>query len=449
VRIRREQTSSFVWKRTQDSQRAAMAAVEAIVNEVRAGGDRAVRQFTVQYDGVEAAGDPRWPLRIEASQLEAAWQSLSPSLQDALKAAAERIRNFHAMQIPDDIHMSGADGERLGLVWRSLGRVGVYAPGGRAAYPSTVLMNVIPANVAGVRDIVLVSPPNRDTGMPHPLVLAAAHLAGVTEVYRIGGAQAVAALAYGTESIAPVDKIVGPGNLYVALSKRLVMGDVGIDSIAGPSEVFVIADESADPRFVAADLLAQAEHDPEAGAVCITTSATLADEVERALEEQLATLPRAEIARASLENWGAIVIADSIDEAVRIANECAPEHLELLVEHPDRWLGEIRTAGAVFLGPYTPEPVGDYYAGTNHVLPTFGSARFSSGLGVHDFLRRMSYVEYTQHTLTRHCNHIEQLAMAEGLEAHARSVAIRLDQAGISPASRANGNDTENRRDGK
>jgi histidinol dehydrogenase len=421
--VRRTSAAEWQWYREQTSDTAVAANVIEILNRVKADGDRAVLEYTAKFDRVDLAGTG---LRVPQEQLERAYRSLSDDLKAALANAADRIRHFHALQRRGDIRYTGSDGEELGLVWRPLRRVGVYAPGGRAAYPSTVLMNVIPAQVAGVDEIVLVSPPQPETGWPHELVLAAAHLLGVEEVYRMGGAQAVAALAYGTETVAKVDKIVGPGNAYVAYAKRLVAGDVGTDSIAGPSEVFIVADDSANPDYVAADLLAQAEHDPEAGAVCISTHAPLLDAVEAALEVQLEQLPRREIARQSLTRWGALVLADDLQQAVDVVNRIAPEHVELMVRDPEVWLDRLRTPGAVFLGHHTPESVGDYYAGTNHVLPTFGTGRFSSGLGVDDFLRRMSYVKYDAATLAAHAADICALADAEGLDAHKRAVEIRV-----------------------
>ncbi|MCL6600248.1 MAG: histidinol dehydrogenase [Alicyclobacillus macrosporangiidus] len=426
MKLVRVEARTFDWQRTAAADDEAVRRVAEMVAQVRREGDQALRRYTEAFDDPGLAGRA-WRLRVDPADLERAWATLDAPLQRALERAADRIRRFHEHQRPADVDAAGSDGERMGMTWRPLRRVGVYAPGGRAAYPSTVLMNVIPAQVAGVDEVVLVSPPQRGTGLPHPLVMAAAHLLGVREVYRVGGAQAIAALAYGTESVARVDKIAGPGNLYVALAKRLVMGDVGIDSVAGPSEVFIVADETADARFVAADLLAQAEHDPEAGAVLVTVDAGLADAVEQELERQLAELPRREIARAALERWGAVVVASTLEEAIEVVNRSAPEHVELLVREPDRWLPRVRAAGAVFLGAHTPEPVGDYYAGPNHVLPTHGTARFASGLGVLDFMRRMTWVAYTPQALARHRADIVALAEAEGLAAHARAVTIRAE----------------------
>ncbi|QSO55097.1 histidinol dehydrogenase [Alicyclobacillus curvatus] len=417
----------FQWQRTSDSDDTAMAAVQEILTDVKQRGDEAIRHWTAKLD-YPGADDGGFRFRVSPAAMESAWNALDRELQAALQAASNRIRRFHESQLHGTVEISDAEGAVLGLVWRPIRRVGVYAPGGRAAYPSTVLMNLIPAQVAGVSEMVLVSPPQRETGLPHPHVLAAAHLLGVTEMYALGGAQAIAALAYGTESIQKVDKLAGPGNLYVALAKRAVMGDVGVDSIAGPSEVFIVADETANPNYIAADMLAQAEHDPEAGAVCVTTVPELADAIEAALTHQLSVLPKREVAEAALTKWGAIVTAHSLAEALEVVNRSAPEHVELLVDKPEEYLDAIHQAGAVFLGAFTPEPVGDYYAGSNHVLPTHGTARFASGLGVADFLRRMSYVSYKPETLRAHGSHIMTLARAEGLDAHAESIAIRLDE---------------------
>lgn len=416
----------FTWARTPASAPSETDTVANIIGDVRARGDVALREWTAKLERVSAAKQDDFSLRVPQSALVAAYEALPAGMREALVAAADRIRRFHEAQWPEDFTMQGAESEQLGLVWRSLRRVGVYAPGGRGAYPSTVLMDVIPAQVAGVASIALVSPAGPD-GLPHQDVLAAAHLLGIDEVYRLGGAQAIAALAYGTDSVPKVDKIVGPGNLYVALAKRQVMGDVGIDSIAGPSEVFIVADETANPRWIAADMLAQAEHDIEAGAICVSDSRRLLEAVAVELERQLETLPRREIAIQSLERWGELVLVEQLADAMDILNDAAPEHVEVLTAEPEVWLPEIRYAGAVFLGHYTPEPVGDYYAGTNHVLPTHGSARYASGLGVYDFLRRMSVVAYAEETLQKHAKHIVTMARAESLEAHARSILVRTE----------------------
>lgn len=425
MEIRKTTARQFSWARTTQVDGDVQNQVRRIVDDVRVRGDEALFDWTATLDCAQA-GQDHWTARVPEAELAVAWDSLDTSLQAAIQAAAKRIRHFHELQRPADFSFQDGDEARLGLTWRPIRRVGVYAPGGRAAYPSTVLMNVIAAQVAGVGDIVLVSPPQAATGLPHPLVLGAAYALGLSTVIRAGGAQAIAALAYGTRSLERVDKLAGPGNLYVTLAKREVMGDVGIDSLAGPSEVFIVADHTANPAYVAADMLAQAEHDPEAGAVCVLTDAGLADGIVDELTTQLGRLPRRVVAQQALERWGALVVADSMAEALEVVNRSAPEHVELLVAHPDQWLNGIECAGAVFLGPFTPEPVGDYYAGTNHVLPTHGTARFASGLGVADFLRRMTYVAYTERTLMRHAADIVQLAEAEGLTAHARAIAVRL-----------------------
>lgn len=426
--IRRLKARDFSWERTNDSTPDTVTSVREIVSAVRRDKDAALKHYTKRYDGFEGANDDTYSLRVPQEAMEVAWQGLNPGLQAALTDAASRIRAYHKLQVPDDLRTTGLLGETLGMVWRSIQRVGVYAPGGRGAYPSTVLMDVIPAQVAGVKEIVLCTPPAGTDGLPHVGVLAACFMLGVTEVYRVGGAQAIAAMAYGTESISRVDKIVGPGNLYVALAKREVMGDVGIDSLAGPSEVFIVADETANPAYVAADMLAQAEHDVEAGAVCVSTSNRLLCQVEEELKQQLASLPREAIAKAALTRWGALVLADSLDEALAVVNASAPEHVEVMVTDAESLLPGIRQAGAVFFGAHTPEAVGDYFAGTNHVLPTHGSARYASGLSVYDFLRRMSYVEYTEAALRAHLLPIQTLAMSESLEGHARSVQIRFQE---------------------
>jgi histidinol dehydrogenase len=407
-------------RETSDPYGKARAVVAEIIDGVRTRGDAAVREYTQRFDGV-ALED----VRIPESRWEEAYQNVSPEFLGALRAAAVNIRDFHERQRRNSWFYTGPSGILLGQMIRPLRRVGVYVPGGRAAYPSSVLMNVIPAQVAGVSEIVLVTPPSRD-GSFHPGVLVAARELGVAEVYGIGGAQAIAAMAYGTETVAAVDKIVGPGNVYVALAKQMVYGRVAIDMMAGPSEILVIADDSADPEYVAADLLSQAEHDPMAAAVLVTDSAGLARQVQDAVSRQLAALPRREIAEESLRRHGAILVVASREEAVALANRLAPEHLELLVERPHEWLGKIENAGAVFLGPYSPEPVGDYFAGPNHVLPTNGTARFSSPLSVDDFLKKSSIIQYSEQALREHGDHIVALAEAEGLTAHANAVRVRL-----------------------
>jgi len=400
--------------------------VEEIVSGVRDKGDAALLEFTERFDRVALTPGE---LAVTAGEMEAAEGAVGAATIRALRYAADRIERFHRESAPRSWRMTDALGSRLGQEVRPLDRVAVYVPGGRAAYPSTVLMTVIPARVAGVKEIVLVSPPSPDKSL-NPAVLAAARVAGVTEAYRIGGAQAVAALAYGTETIRRVDKIVGPGNIYVALAKSRVFGDVGIDMIAGPSEVMVVADASADPEWVAADLLAQAEHDPMARAVLLTPSRALIDAVAAAAERQLAALPRREIAEAALRAHGALVLTRSLEEAVEVANLLAPEHLELQVADPDALLAQVRNAGAVFLGRYTPEVVGDYVAGPNHVLPTGGTARFASALGTEDFVKRLSVIQYAPAGLRDAGPHVAELARVEGLDGHGAAAAIRIESTG-------------------
>ncbi len=364
-------------------------------------------------------------LRISPAEIDAAERTVEPAAQEALAIARERIEAFHLRQLPTDDRFTDALGVELGHRWTAIDAVGLYVPGGTAAYPSSVLMNAVPAKVAGVPRVVMAVP--TPDGILNPLVLHAARLAGVDEIYRIGGAQAIAALAYGTETIAPVAKVVGPGRDYVAAAKRLVFGAVGIDMIAGPSEVLVIADADNDPDWIAADLLAQAEHDAAAQPILITVSADLAERVAEAVEKQLATLPRGKTAAASWRDFGAVIVVGSLAQALDLANRVAPEHLELAVADPDALLPGVRNAGAVFLGRYTPEVIGDYVGGPNHVLPTARSARFSSGLSVLDFVKRTSILKLGPEQLSALATPAIALAEAEGLDAHARSVAIRLN----------------------
>jgi histidinol dehydrogenase len=399
----------------------AVAGVAAIVDEVRRHGDAALLELTKRFDGVELAGAD-----IRVSEAEWAAAAVPADLGAALAEAARRIETFHRHQLPRSWWVRDEHGSLLGQQVTPLDRVGCYVPGGTAAYPSTVLMNVIPARVAGVREVAIVSPPGPG-GRLDPTVLAAARLAGATEAYKVGGAQAVAALAYGTATIPRVDKIVGPGNLYVALAKRLVFGEVGIDMLAGPSEVVVVADGGADPRHVAADLLAQAEHDEMARAVCLTDAPALADAVAAEVARQCSRLPRAAIAGAAVRAHGAVVVTRDLDEAIEVANRLAPEHLELSVADPFAWLPAVRHAGAVFLGRHTPEVVGDYLAGPNHVLPTGATARFASGLSVEDFVKRSSLIHYTPAGLRAAWPHLARLAAAEGLQAHGEAARVRLE----------------------
>lgn len=400
--------------------------VEAILAAVRARGDAALVELTERFDGVRLAPGE---LAVGVGEWEAADRAIGPETLQALKYAADRIEAFHRHTLPRSWRVEDANGSLLGQQVCPLARVGIYVPGGRAAYPSTVLMTAIPARVAGVREIVLVSPPTADRSL-NAAVLAAARVAGVTEAYRVGGAQAIAALAYGTRTIRRVDKIVGPGNIYVALAKSKVFGQVGIDMVAGPSEVVVVADEGADPEWVAADLLAQAEHDPLARAVLLTPAANLVESVAAALERRLPELPRGPIARKSLENNGALVLTRDLEEAVAVANALAPEHLELQVEEPFALLPRVRHAGAIFLGRYTPEVIGDYVAGPNHVLPTGGTARFSSALGVEDFVKRSSIIHYSTRGLQEARPHVAELSRVEGLQAHGAAAEVRLPERG-------------------
>jgi histidinol dehydrogenase len=401
--------------------------VSVILRDVRARGDAALREYGLRFDGAVPTG-----IEVDHRALAAAADAAAPSFRGALERAAANIRRYHERQICEDYEIKG-DGFTLGHRVRGLTRVGLYVPGGTAAYPSTVLMNAVPAKLAGVSELIMVTPP-AVTGAgadarcaANPDILAAACIAGVDRLFLTGGAQAVAALAYGTESIPRVDKIVGPGNIFVATAKRLLFGQVDIDMIAGPSEILVIADESAPPAYIAADMLSQAEHDANAAAVLLTTSARAADEVLKELERQLRGLARGETAKASLENFGLIVICGNEDKMFELADTIAPEHLELLTEDPTSQLGRINNAGSVFCGPYSPEPLGDYYAGTNHVLPTSGTARFASPLGVYDFVKRMSYTRYTREALKSAKDDIIEIAEREGLDAHADAIKIRFE----------------------
>jgi histidinol dehydrogenase len=403
-----------------EQQRQEEERVAAILAEVRRDGDAALMRLTERFDGVRPD-----PLTIAASELQAAWEATAAPLRQALELAHGRILAFHERQRPTDLAITGPHGERLGRRWRPVQRAGLYVPGGRAAYPSTVLMNAVPAMVAGVEEVVMVTPPG-PTGLPNPTVLAAAHLAGVRRVIRVGGAQAIAALAYGTESVPRVDVISGPGNLYVTLAKKAVYGQVGIDSLAGPSEVLVIADHTARADQVAADLMAQAEHDPLAAAILLTTSADLAQAVPAAIEAQLAHHPRAAITRTALNDWGLIVVVPDLASAARLSDRFAPEHLELLVEDPEPLAADIQQAGAIFLGPWTPEAVGDYLAGPNHTLPTSGTARFSGALSVETFLRHTSLIRFNREALEATANAVVALAECEGLHSHAESVRRRM-----------------------
>ncbi|WP_213517626.1 histidinol dehydrogenase [Paenibacillus montaniterrae] len=404
------------------------AAVQQIVAAVKAEGDAALLRFTEQFDRVKLSSEQ---LRVTDEEIQAAYAQVDEAFLLAIREAADNIRRFHEKQLRNSWMDLAEDGTMLGQIMRPLKRVGVYVPGGKAAYPSSVLMNVIPAQVAGVPEIVMVTPPaTGGTEGIDPYILVAAAEAGVKELYRVGGAQAVAALAYGTESIAPVDKICGPGNIYVALAKRSVYGVVDIDSIAGPSEIVVLADDSADPAYIAADLLSQAEHDEMASAILVTASEKLAQAVIAEVDSQLASLPRYEIAKASIEQYGAVLLVASLEEGIKVVNQLAPEHLEIMTVDPMSQLSYIENAGAIFLGPYSSEPVGDYFAGPNHIIPTNGTARFSSPVNVDDFLKKSSMILYSKQALLANGHKIMTLARHEGLEGHARAIEVRLNKEG-------------------
>ena len=419
----------------------ALEAATAIIEEVRAKGDAALRAYTEKFDGV-AIDD----FRVPESAIEEALAAVDPDTIDALNQAAAQIRDFHERQRQQSWFFARQDGAIVGSKVTPLDSVGIYVPGGRALYPSTVLMNALPAQVAGVERIVCVTPPTKD-GTLDATVLAACKIAGVTEIYTVGGAQAVAALAYGTETIRPVAKITGPGNAFVAAAKKLVSGDVGIDMIAGPSEVCVVADETADPSMVAIDLMAQAEHDPLAACYLVTFSDAYADAVEAAIADHMERSTRADITRASLDDHGLIVVCPTMEQALEAVNVIAPEHLEMHVANAMEHLGAIRNAGAIFLGEWTPEAVGDYVAGPNHTLPTGGTARYSSPLSVDDFVKKSSVIQYTAAALRNDARSVVQIATHEGLWAHAQSVALRLqsllsaEQASVAGGSAAAGVD--------
>lgn len=396
------------------------SAVNAIIKDVRENGDQAVKKYTMKFDG-------QCPECFEVSREEIndALTNADPDYVNALLNAQENISNFHNRQKQQSMIDPHADGVILGQRIRGLKRVGIYVPGGTAAYPSSVLMNAIPAKIAGVEEIVMVTPPLKN-GKANADILVAAAVCGVDRVFLLGGAQAVAALAYGTETVPKVDKIVGPGNIFVATAKKLLFGEVDIDMIAGPSEILIVADQNANPKFVAADLMSQAEHDMLASAILVTTSRSLADNVVSELERQVKTLSREEIIRKSLSDFGAIFVCETIDEAIEMANDLAPEHLEVMLDNPMQYVGRLDNAGSVFLGSYSPEPLGDYYAGPNHVLPTSGTARFFSALSVDAFVKKSSYIYYTSDALKNAHDDIVLLAEKEGLTAHANSIKVRF-----------------------
>ncbi len=396
-------------------------AVEEIIRTVREQGDAALFDYCARFDGAQLTA-----LEVTAEEIDEAVRSVDARLLRVLREAAENIRAFHQNQVRDGFRVTRENGVITGQRVLPIDRVGLYVPGGTAAYPSTVLMDAIPAKIAGCSMIAMVTPPGKD-GKINPAILAAASVAGIDRIFKLGGAQAVAALAYGTETVPKVDKIVGPGNAYVAEAKRQVFGTVAIDMIAGPSEILIVADGASNPRHVVADMLSQAEHDRMASAVLVTESAALADAVSAELERQIPLLPRAEIARTSIDTNGKIIVADTLEQAIEIANEIAPEHLELCMEDPFAWLDRVRHAGSVFLGRYCPEALGDYYAGPNHTLPTSGTARFSSPLSVDDFVKKSQFIYYTEASLREVYDDVAYFARTEGLDAHARSAEVRFE----------------------
>ena len=399
------------------------ATVKEIVENVRHNGDEALKEYTLQFDHTEL--DTRKML-VGDDEIAEAESLVDPELKQLMQKSLENIRNYHKKQLRTSWFDAQPNGTILGQKVTPLTRVGVYVPGGKAAYPSTVLMNIVPASVAGVPEIVMVTPPGKD-GKVNPVTLTAAKMAGATKIYKVGGAQAIAALAFGTATVPKVDKIVGPGNIFVALAKKCVYGYVSIDSIAGPSEILVIADETANPRHIAADLLSQAEHDELASAILITTSKKLADEVNQYIEKMVPNLSRRAILEKSLENYGYILLAESLDEAIDVANEIASEHLEIVTANPFEVMTKIKNAGAIFLGSYSSEPLGDYFAGPNHVLPTNGTAKFFSPLSVDDYVKKSSIIYYSKEALEAVHEDIEKFAKAEGLTAHANSIHVRFD----------------------
>jgi histidinol dehydrogenase len=411
-----------ILSRSQLENKEVQTIVDGIIANIRANGDKALFEYTKQFDKFDVNADN---VQLTQAEIDEAYKLVDAELIEVIKKSAARIAAFHEKQKMNSWLEPSKNGEMLGQLVRPLERVGVYVPGGKAAYPSSVLMNIIPAKVAGVSDIVMTTPPNSE-GKVNPTTIVAAHIAGVDKIYKAGGAQAVAALAFGTESIPKVDKIVGPGNIFVALAKRSVYGYVNIDSVAGPSEILVLADESANPEYVAADLLSQAEHDEMASAILITTSEKLAGAVRVELEKQTAVLERKAIIEKSLANYGAIILVNNFDEACELSNAVAPEHMEVCTAEPFALLPKIQNAGAIFLGHYTPEPLGDYMAGPNHVLPTGGTARFFSPLSIDDYIKKSSIISFSEDAFKALGKDVVKFAEAEGLTAHANSVKVRL-----------------------
>lgn len=427
LKITKENTRNILsdlLKRSPNQYESYNQAVAAILADVREHGDQALFTYTEKFDHCKLTADS---LYVTEDEIRAAYDQVEEELLTVIRKALVNIRSYHQKQLRNSWFDAKPDGTILGQKMTPLASVGVYVPGGKAAYPSSVLMNIVPAKVAGVEKIVMVTPPDKE-GKITPATLVAAKEAGATHICKVGGAQAIAALAYGTESIDKVDKIVGPGNIYVALAKKAVYGHVSIDSIAGPSEILVLADETANPRYVAADLLSQAEHDELASAILVTTSSTLADQVEKEIESFLTVLSRAPIIRSSLDHFGYILEADNIEDAIDTANEIASEHLEIVTANPFEVMTRIRNAGAIFIGEYSSEPLGDYFAGPNHILPTNGTAKFFSPLSVDDFIKKSSIIYYSREALQKVHKDIETFAKAEGLTAHANSIAVRFNQ---------------------
>ena len=406
-------------EKSRNTNKDVTETVSEIINNVMMNGDKAVREYTIKFDG--KAPDA---FEVPKEELTALTADCDPEFIATLKKAADNIRNFHERQKQQSWLTTKDNGVIMGQRIRGLKRVGLYVPGGTAAYPSSVLMNAIPAKIAGVSELIMVTPPGKD-GKPNPDIMAAAAIAGVDRVFLMGGAQAVAALAYGTESVPKVDKIVGPGNIFVATAKKLLYGTVDIDMIAGPSEILVLADESANPKFLAADLMSQAEHDKLASAILITTSDKLAEDTTKEIYRQVEELSRKDIIEYSLDNYGVIIVCDTMERAIELANELAPEHLEVCCENPMEYVGKLDNAGSVFLGNYSPEPLGDYFAGPNHVLPTSGTARFFSPLSVDTFVKKSSFIYYTENALQNDSDDIIRFANTEGLTAHANSIIVR------------------------
>ncbi len=416
-----QELANYLLSRTQEISSDILVKVSNILDDLRKNGDAACRQYTKQFDGIDID-----EFKVSQAEIETAIQACDPAFMDAMEKAKKNITYFHQAQVQQSYLLQKEKGIYLGQRVLPLASVGIYVPGGRAQYPSSVLMNAIPAHVAGVKRIVMVTPPNKE-GKIHPNIAFAAKLAGVTDIYKIGGAQAIAALAYGTESIPAVDKIVGPGNIFVAAAKKLVYGKVDIDMIAGPSEILVIADDQANPVYIAADLLSQAEHDPMASPILLATSQTIIDKTNAELKRQSALLPKREIVEQSLKNYGKSILCDSIEECIAFSNAIAPEHLELMIQDPMSVLSLVENAGSVFMGYYTCESIGDYFGGTNHVLPTSGTARFSSALGVDSFIKKSCFLHYTKEALDSYGSYIIKMAQEERLDAHAQAAKVRME----------------------